>query len=97
MGRLLHRVDDYEDHEAVYQPDGQPAFFKFVAVQEADGAWVLKDKRGALEADTVLGEVAGVLLLVPSKAHSDGVPTILHVRGSARQAAIFRESEMALR
>jgi hypothetical protein len=71
----------HENQDTVYQPDGQPPFLKFVIVQEADGAGVAKDERGALKTDTVFGEVAGVLLLVPSKAHSDDVPTILHVRG----------------
>lgn len=96
MGRLRQRVNDYENHDTVYQPDGQPAFLKFVIAQEADGAGADKDERGALETDTVFGEIAGVLLLVPSKTHSDGVPTILHVRGRARQVAIFAESEIAL-
>ena len=97
MGRLRQRVNHYENHDTVYQSDGQPAFLKFVIVQEADGAGVGKDERGALETDTVFGEIAGVLLLVPSKTHSDDVPTILHVRGRARQVAIFAESEIALR
>jgi hypothetical protein len=80
MGRPLQRVNDYEYHDTVYQSDGEPSFLEFVIIQEADGTGIVKHKGRALEADTVLGDVAGVLLLVPSKAHSDDVPTILHVR-----------------
>jgi hypothetical protein len=90
-------VNHHENDDTIYQPDGQPSFLRFVVVQEADGAGVAKDESGALETNAVLGEVAGVLLLVPGKTHSDDVPTILHVRELARQVTIFRESEIALR
>jgi hypothetical protein len=78
--RLRQGVNDYEDHDTVYQPDGQPSFLKFIVVHKAEGAWVVEDERGALKADAVFGKVPVVLSLVPGKTHSDDVHTIMHVR-----------------
>lgn len=89
-------MNDYENQDTVYQPDRQPSLLKFEVVREADGAGVVKHGRGALETDAMLGEVGGVLLLVPSKARSDVVPTILHVREGARQEPLFRYSRNVL-
>ena len=83
-------MNHHEDHDTVYEPDGQPSFLKFLIVRKAEGAWVVKNERGALKADAVFGKVPGVLSLVPSKRHSDDVHTIMHVRGKPVKQAVLR-------
>jgi hypothetical protein len=88
---LPQGVNHHEDHDTVYEPDGQPSFLKFIIVRKAEGAWVVKDEGSALKADAVFGKVPGVLSLVPSKTHSDDVHTIMHVREKLVKQAVLRK------
>jgi len=59
-----------DNHDRTDQTHGLPALLPFDdTLQAADVEWIFKDEPGGLETDSVLCEIAPVLVLIPCESH----------------------------